>query len=101
MRYSMGFAGALLLAMSATLHADAIRDAGSKIRGDWWCSANATATANPVMIYRSYSVAPSAVDPAAPAPAPVAQQAQSNTAVRSYSVKPSQMRDANVNRSIV
>ena len=37
MRYSMGLAGALLLAMSTSSFAvDAVRDAGTKVRGEWF-----------------------------------------------------------------
>ncbi len=61
MRYSMGFAGALLLAMSTSLFAvDAIRDAGSKVRGEWLGAAQPMAGANQVFVYRSYNMAPSA-----------------------------------------
>lgn len=91
MRYSTGFAGALLLAMSMSLvAAEPVRDAGSKVRGEWLgvpARANLNVNANQNYVYRAYSVAPSApaqVMPAAPAP----QLAQSNGAVRSYSYQP-------------
>ncbi len=107
MRYSMATAGALLLAMSATLHADGMRDAGSKIRGDWWgVGQSNTTSSNTLTMNRSYSVAPSTavqsapaptvVAQAAPAPAPVAQ-AQGNTAVRSFSYQPSTLGNGNRN----
>ena len=90
MRYSMGFAGALLLAMSSSVFAaDAIRDAGTKVRGEWLGAAQPAAVANQGVIYRSYSVAPSTSAPVAVAPAP-AVAAQPNTAVRSYSYAPTQ-----------
>jgi len=97
MRYSMGFAGALLLAMSTSVFsADAIRDAGTKVRGEWLGAARPTAGAYQGGAVRSYSVAPSAAVAAAPSqPAPMmaatpATAAPSGTAVRSYSYQPAQ-----------
>lgn len=100
MRYSMGIAGALVLAMSASVLAvDAVRDAGSKVRGDWLGAAPAAASLNQGYVYRAYSTAPSAPAPvmqAAPAPAPAPQVAQSNNQVRSFSYQPAPA--YNVNR---
>jgi hypothetical protein len=87
----MGFAGALLLAMSTSLFAvDAIRDAGSKVRGEWLGAAQPTASVNQGVIYRSYNVAPAPMVAAAPA-APMmaaAPAAPSSNAVRSFSYQP-------------
>ena len=89
MRYIMGFA--LLVAMSAASYGDAVRDAGSKVRGDWM-NIPAVVAQNQA-IYRAYSVAPQATAPVVVAPAPVAAapvapapslQAQANRGVRSF-----------------
>ncbi len=105
MRYSMGFAGALLLAMSSSLLAvDAVRDAGSKIRDNWENAPARAYSNNAGTVYRSYSVAPSAPAPVAAAPAPspaavaAAPAAPSNNAVRSYSYQPAQTYNYNNNR---
>jgi hypothetical protein len=103
MRYSMGFAGALLLAMSTSLMAvDAVRDAGSKVRGEWLGAPAASVNVNQGFVYRAYSVAPSAPAPvmqAAPAPAPAPQVAQSNGAVRSFSYAPAPTTVYSANRT--
>jgi hypothetical protein len=109
MRYSMGFAGALLLAMSSSLLAvDAVRDAGSKIRENWENAPARAYSNNAGTVNRSYSVAPSAPAPVAAAPAPVAATAPaavaaapaapSTSAVRSYSYQPAQTYNYNNNR---
>lgn len=106
MRYSMGLAAALVLAVSASVMAvDPVRDAGSKIRGEWLGAPPVAATMNQGFVYRAYSVAPSAPAPvaqAAPAPAPAPQVAQSNGAVRSYSYQPAPtvMYNYNTNRQV-
>jgi hypothetical protein len=103
MRYSLAFAGALLLALSASVQADDIRDAGSKVRGNWQ-NFEAPTPNNGRMVYRSYSVAPSApASVAAPAPAaPAPEMAQSqNGAQRSYSYQPAQpVYSYNYNRAL-
>lgn len=102
MRYSMGLAAALVLAVSASVMAvEPVRDAGSKIRGEWLGAPPVAATMNQGFVYRAYSVAPSAPAPVAQA-APAPQVAQSNGAVRSYSYQPAPtvMYNYNTNRQV-